>query len=169
MILNLPFSGDFYVRYIDYYSNKITLYDPRNCLPGRLLNNSMNLSSSPFTAPYYENYTFYTCPKNAEPVGYYALPIGCLSNSTNATIATTREAPEEFEYFGCKIIGSSIIPVMYQGQFDYQGIDDDLSLYWNASDCKDCDPQPSQETGSDHSCLVHQRYGEVDRIRQAKF
>lgn len=151
-ILNLPFSGDFYITYINYYDNRINLDDPSNCLPGRLLNNSMNLSSSPFTAHFYENYTFYTCPANAGPVGYDALPIGCLTNSTNATIATSHGSPEEFEYYGCKIIGSSLFPVMYLGQYEYRGINDDLSLHWNVSDCKDCDPQsPPQETGRDHS------------------
>lgn len=71
-ILNLPFSGDVYVNDINYDDNEITLHDPGNCLPGRLLNNSINLKSLPYTATYYENYTFYACPANSEPVGFYA-------------------------------------------------------------------------------------------------
>ncbi|CAI9768825.1 unnamed protein product [Fraxinus pennsylvanica] len=146
-ILNLPFSGDFYVNDIDYYDNIITLHDPSDCLPGRLLNNSINLTSSPFSANYYENYTFYTCPANSDPVGYYAVAITCLSNSTNATVAS-QEPSDEFEYFGCEIIGSSLLPVMFQGQFEDQGINGDLSLHWDVSDCKYCDPQPlPQEKG----------------------
>ncbi|KAL2490238.1 RING-type domain-containing protein [Abeliophyllum distichum] len=112
---------------------------------------SMNLSSSPFMAEFY-NYTFYTCPVDSYPVGYNVLQIGCLSNSTNSTVATTEEAQKEIESFGCKNIGSLLLPITHHGQYEFFGINTDLSLTWNASDCKDCDPQPApQDTGRDLS------------------
>lgn len=79
--------------YIDYNILRIALYDPRNCLPRRFMNNSMNISSSLFMTEYFQNYTFYNCLVNSDPEQYSALPIGCLSNSTNATVATCEVSP----------------------------------------------------------------------------
>lgn len=135
VIINLPFYGDFYVTYIDYYLQRIALTDPENCLLGRLMT---NFSVYPLDAFFYENYTYYMCPK--ERVRRPFSEIQCLSNSTNATIATT-ELSSEFmeEMFGCKPIVSSLIPVSWSSEYNYSGNFDDLQLTWNVSGCKDCE------------------------------
>ncbi|XP_073154843.1 putative RING-H2 finger protein ATL21A [Henckelia pumila] len=80
--LNIPYSGGFYVDSIYYSLKLITLSDPGNCLARRLL--SLNLSSSPFKANSYENYTLYSCPRSrASSIGV----IDCLSNSSTAIVA----------------------------------------------------------------------------------
>lgn len=63
---------------------------PNNCIPRRLMMNFIKLSSLPFMATYYGNYKFYTYPVNSYPAGYNVIPIGCLSNSTNVTVSTSR-------------------------------------------------------------------------------
>ncbi|KAI3444417.1 hypothetical protein Pfo_001082 [Paulownia fortunei] len=136
-ILNLPYAGDFYVRYIEYYDPYIELYDPGNCLMRRLMN--LNLSSSPFKAIAYENYTFYMCPSNADPIGYYVFPIDCLSNSTNSTVATALVTSDLMLEYGCKVIGSWLLPVLAPHQFEFNGINDDLYLEWNSTSCKACE------------------------------
>ncbi|GER48673.1 RING/U-box superfamily protein, partial [Striga asiatica] len=83
-VLNLQNSGDFFVRHINYLSQEIQLYDPDNCLPKCFL--SLNLSSTPFTAEYSEDYTFISCPhKLTAPTSFTT--IDCLSNSTVSVVA----------------------------------------------------------------------------------
>lgn len=135
-ILNLPYAGDFYVRYIAYYDSSIELYDPGNCLMRRLMN--LNLSSSPFKAIAYENYTFYTCPSSADLIGPYVLPIDCLSNSTNSTVATALISSDLMLEYGCRVIGSWLLPVSRPHQFEFEGMNGDLYLEWNSNTCKAC-------------------------------
>ncbi|KAK1279464.1 putative receptor-like protein kinase [Acorus gramineus] len=47
--IELPFSGEFVVTYIDYLSQMLYVSDTNNCLPGRIIH--LNLSSSPFDDP----------------------------------------------------------------------------------------------------------------------
>lgn len=51
---------------------------------------------------YFENYTFYTCLVNSDPEQYSALPIGCPSNSTNATVATCDH--KHLNFLGAKVL-----------------------------------------------------------------
>lgn len=145
-ILNLPFSGDFYVQDIDYYTQKISLCDPGDCLVKRLIN--LNLSSSPFEAIIYEDYKFYNCP--ITNILYYRFkPIGCLSNSPNATVATAIVTPEKMKlYYNCSSIFSLEIPVSWYGEYENTGILNNFKLTWNVPHCKDCDEYGPQETGN---------------------
>ncbi|XP_055814377.1 putative RING-H2 finger protein ATL21A [Solanum dulcamara] len=86
VILSLPGAGDFYVRDINYLTQQIQLYDPYNCLPERLTNFQLP-SSSVFKAVYYREYTFLTC--STDLVSSYFNVIGCMSNSTISTLATS--------------------------------------------------------------------------------
>ncbi|KAL2468911.1 RING/U-box superfamily protein [Forsythia ovata] len=153
-ILNLPFSGDFYVHNIDYYTKRITLYDPGNCLAKRLIN--LNLSSSPFEAIYYQNYTFYSCP-GTDSLYYRFKPIGCLSNLTNnVTVATASVIPDVMNlYYNCSVIFSSEIPVSWIGEYDNIGISNDFQLTWNVPDCNDCEERdPTGGSQSKWSKLI---------------
>ncbi|KAI3449268.1 hypothetical protein Pfo_005933 [Paulownia fortunei] len=149
-IVSLPYGGDFYVRYIGYYDPFIQLYDPGNCLMGRLMKN-LNLSSSPFKAVAYENYTFYTCPSNSGIIGYYVFPIDCLSNSTNSTVATTFVSSEYMFQYGCQVIGSWLLPVLGPGQFEFDGIKGDPYLTWNSTSCIACEDQPDHSVDAGNS------------------
>ncbi|XP_073138083.1 putative RING-H2 finger protein ATL21A [Henckelia pumila] len=131
-MINLPASGDFYVSYISYYARKISLTDPQNCLARRLMT---NFSYYPLEAINYVNYTFYTCPGESAYRDLSHDVIRCLSNSTNATIATDKNSAEYFEErYGCKPIVSSSIPVDY----DYYELFDEIQLTWNVPLCKSC-------------------------------
>ncbi|KAL0426117.1 UNVERIFIED_CONTAM: putative RING-H2 finger protein ATL21C [Sesamum radiatum] len=141
-IINLPSSGDFYVTYVNYYRQTIILSDPGNCLPGRLMT---NFSLYPLEAIRYENYTYYTCPR--KHVMYQFSEIHCLSNSTNATIATSVFSAGYMQaMYGCKPIASSMIPVSLT-EDDYRQIPGYLELTWNVSGCKDCE-EDGQNSGS---------------------
>ncbi|KAI3444419.1 hypothetical protein Pfo_001084 [Paulownia fortunei] len=142
-LINLPSSGDFIVTFIDYYAQKIDLSDPGNCLLGRLMT---NFSLYPLEAFRYENYTYYTCPRNR--VRYQFSEIPCLSNSTNATIATTGFMEE---IYGCKPIVGSLIPVLPTREHYYSGTFGDLQLTWNVSGCKDCEEYGAEKSGDSRS------------------
>ncbi|XP_020552788.1 RING-H2 finger protein ATL22-like isoform X4 [Sesamum indicum] len=132
--IHIPSSGDFYVTYVNYYRQTIALSDPGNCLPGRLMT---NYSLYPLEAIRYENYTYYTCPRRL--VMYQFSEIHCLSNSTNATIATSVFSAGYMQaIYGCKPIFSSMIPVSMT-EDDYRGIPGYLELTWNVSGCKGCE------------------------------
>ncbi|MFS8022292.1 putative wall-associated receptor kinase, galacturonan-binding domain-containing protein [Helianthus anomalus] len=118
LLINLPSSGEFSVRSIDYRSQTIQIYDPLNCLPARLL--TFNLSNSPFSASYFENFTLLSCPNDERLASYYE-PIDCLS---------------------CWISGHLRVPLVlfrrYDSGFTYQ-LDEDITLTWDTPNCKRCE------------------------------
>lgn len=142
LLLNLPFSGDFFVRDINYLTQEIQLYDPQNCLPNRILNLNLNLSSSPFVASYVENYTFLRC--SSEFVRSRFTPIDCLSNSTISVLATSSVNRVQAMKNVCTIIETVPIPRVHPMRFgdgfssDFNG---DLFLSWNFPNCKICEAQ----------------------------
>lgn len=122
-ILNIPYSGDFVVSSIYYYIKRVELIDPDNYLPRRLF--SLNLSSSPFMAVSYQNYTFLSCPKGVAgsgPSGYVA---DCLSNTTTDIVARKDEA-DVLILPKCKKIVTLQIPGSYDFWFPSY-----LELTWN--------------------------------------
>ncbi|KAL8541044.1 hypothetical protein ACS0TY_002361 [Phlomoides rotata] len=136
-ILSLPHAGEFYISDIFYDIGwYIKLADPGSCLMKRLMNN-LNLSSSPFKAITYENYTFYTCPTAA--IDLYFWPIDCLSNATNSTVATSTATPADMLPYGCQLIGSWLLPVLDKGQLEWSS--DDLYLTWDSTSCIGCEDQ----------------------------
>ncbi|XP_030468279.2 putative RING-H2 finger protein ATL21A [Syzygium oleosum] len=134
-ILRLRHSGEFFVREINFPMQQIQLYDPGDCLPKRLL--QLNLSDSPFSASYYENYTFLDCPMK---LTYSA--IACLSNSTRTVLASSDESFVKTMAAVCSIMVSRPIPLSWPVQYD-QGPSDylnqDLLLSWFTPDCIDCE------------------------------
>ncbi|KAL8062884.1 hypothetical protein ABFX02_02G176100 [Erythranthe guttata] len=136
-ILNLPNSGDFYVRYVDYENSVIKLYDPENCLPKRLM--SLNLSFSyPLMPMYILSYTFYTCPFETIALSNFTV-IDCLSNSTVATVATyviSRQVMTEI--YMCSEIVRSYVPVLGFRSNDFIGNQTDFILRWVGHPCENC-------------------------------
>ncbi|KAK4476344.1 hypothetical protein RD792_015493 [Penstemon davidsonii] len=126
---------DFHIRYIDYDSSTVVLYDPNNCLPKRLMN---LMVPSPFVAKDYRNYTFYNCPPKVAKLNLTA--IHCLSNSTNTVVVATSNQDIETSY-GCSVITTSQIPVSWFNSYNFHGNFDDLMLTWYVPLCKDCSNQ----------------------------
>lgn len=143
-VITLPYSGEFFVRTIDYMMQQIQLYDPDNCLPRRLLR--FNLSGSPFFAAYSQMYTFYSCPSQfTKPAGFTA--VDCLGNSTNSVLATSSASVWNSMPPSCKVIISKLaVPVTWPDRY-YEGLsadlNGDLQLRWNVPDCGVCEAQGS--------------------------
>ncbi|XP_051132557.1 putative RING-H2 finger protein ATL21A [Andrographis paniculata] len=155
---NLPIpAGSFCVQDIDYLNNLIQLYDPGNCLIGKLMMMNFTFDSSPFRpAPQqYFTYAFYACALNAPVLlASRVYPLGCLSNYTHVTIATRNLSSYLLgSSFGCTAIGTWPIPV---GTLPRQFVDDEgsvsndffLFLTWDLIPvCKHCEGIDGQESG----------------------
>lgn len=136
--LQLPNSGQCFVRDINYVSQQISLYDPDACLPIRL--QSLNLSGSPFIVPFYHNYTFVACPPQLTKSRYTA--IDCLSNSTTSVLATTSISLANSMTPSCQILSTLSLPVSWPVQFDEgfsNDLNNDLQLIWRAPNCYACE------------------------------
>lgn len=137
-VLKLPNSDKFFVQDIDYLSQTIKLYDPKDCLPKRLL--ELNLSGSPFyTAYYYVNYTFLNCPMNLSS----EFAISCLSNSSNTVLAVSDSFFTKLYPLTCDVMFTSSIPISFPGRYYYRpssaGLYDDLQLSWDSPKCSLCE------------------------------
>lgn len=141
-VLDIPYSGDFFVRGISYASKLIALYDPGNCLPGRL--QTLNLTGTPYEALFYRNYYFVRCPTQFTESHYSGLSITCLGNSTYSVLATSSKRRAESMPKTCHV-DIKQIPVtgpidLEEGEFTTQ-LNDDLQLIWDEPDCGDCEEQ----------------------------
>ncbi|XP_059304636.1 putative RING-H2 finger protein ATL21B [Lycium ferocissimum] len=138
-ILRLPNkSGEFTVQAINYSTQEIWLNDPKDCLPQLLL--KLNLSASPFSGVYYQDYTLFNCSLDYTMIKLN--PIACLSGLHYTVYATSSmrgvsllERPE------CKLIRTIAVPV--QWPFYEQVVSSDLSgdilLTWANPYCKMCE------------------------------
>ncbi|TKY61260.1 putative RING-H2 finger protein ATL21A [Spatholobus suberectus] len=139
-VITLPYTGEFYVRNINYLRQEIQIYDPGNCLPKRLL--SLDLSDSPFVATSLRNYTFLRCPtRNA---GLQFIPIECLSNSTSFVSAIPSVNLTNSLPASCHVIKKLSFPVARPGRYEETFRDDlsgDLRLTWYEPDCRYCESQ----------------------------
>lgn len=139
VILDLPGFGDFYVRDIEYgYGYPlIRLYDPGNCLPKRFMA-SNHSSLTPGVAAHSLDYTFYSCPPRLIALSDFPA-IGCLSNSSTATVATrTVSGRVMTSLYRCKEIATSFMPVAGRDPPDFIGNHSDFVLEWVASSCSSC-------------------------------
>ncbi|KAG9144841.1 hypothetical protein Leryth_018979 [Lithospermum erythrorhizon] len=140
-ILDLPNSGEYFVRDIDYLTQEIQLYDTYNCLPRRLM--ELNLSSSPFMAGYNQNYTFLRCP--TELVRSRFTTVECLSNSTVSVLAASSMSFVKAMNM-CNIIDNFTIPVSWQADSEVglsSSLHGDLLLTWTVPNCEDCEGKGS--------------------------
>ncbi|RZC84808.1 hypothetical protein C5167_047590 [Papaver somniferum] len=88
-VLELPFSGKFFVRNVYSFTQKIEIYDPDNCLPKRIL--KLNLSGTPYElGASYRKYSFLNCSSSIDSLLNITklVHISCLSSSTHTVIAT---------------------------------------------------------------------------------
>lgn len=144
LILNLPYSGDFSVRDIDYLNQEMRLFDPQGCLTARLLN--LNLSSSPFLSSYYhdyydykKNYTFLVCPPQPQLLVTSGFTlIDCLSNSTVSVLATSDDVLAK-SMNSCSIVATVPIAFSSSSFSSDSDIYVDLFLSWNVPNCKNCE------------------------------
>lgn len=138
--LKLPSSQEFFVRDINYLTQVIRLYDPRDCLPKRLL--EFNITGSPFSVPYYHNYTFLSCPVELTKDRFTS--IDCLSNSTTSVLATSSSSLAKKMSDSCEIITTLPVPVRWPVQYD-DGFSSDLGselrLKWDNPECGRCEGQ----------------------------
>ncbi|KAI3891372.1 hypothetical protein MKX03_031468 [Papaver bracteatum] len=92
-VIELPFSGKFFVRNVYSFLQKIEIYDPDNCLPKRIL--KLNLSGTPYqlgeVGVSYQTYSLLNCSSSIESlleITKKVTHIRCLSSSTHTVIAT---------------------------------------------------------------------------------
>ncbi|MCL7038190.1 hypothetical protein MKW94_026282 [Papaver nudicaule] len=92
-VLELPFSGKFFVRNVYSFLQKIEIYDPDNCLPKRIL--KLNLTGTPYQlgelGVSYQTYSLLNCSSSIEgllKITKEFKHIRCLSSSEHTVIAT---------------------------------------------------------------------------------
>ncbi|CAH8330783.1 unnamed protein product [Eruca vesicaria subsp. sativa] len=132
--LELPNSGPFLVREIDYRRQRIRLRDPDNCLVRRLL--SFDSSGSPFSLFLPSSYTVLICPKD-ENVAPSSRSIQCLGNSTSSFFVMQ---PEQVSLMptSCRIfkkVRDVPPPFPFHGDISHQ----DMWLKWDSPDCRSCE------------------------------
>ncbi|CAH8380757.1 unnamed protein product [Eruca vesicaria subsp. sativa] len=139
--LNLPKSGTFLVREIDYESQHIRLYDPEACLARKLL--TFDVSGSPFSAIYLVKYTFLSCPNEIAMSSEFD-SITCLSNSTTSFLVTTSLGIPKSMPPSCQIVKTVDVPVS-RPVFAEKPIfsafvnNQDLWLKWDSPRCSTCE------------------------------
>ncbi|XP_076898674.1 putative RING-H2 finger protein ATL21A [Bidens hawaiensis] len=162
MVLNLPNSGSFSVRTIDYRSQVIQIYDPSGCSASRRF--SLDLSGSPFLGSPSRNYTLLSCQVEVTRSRY--ITVGCLTNSTYSTLATSSEsfAIRMANRTACEIIGSIRSPISWYQ--DQEGLTSDLnmdiSLTWDNPNCQECVEEGgtcgyTNTTMQDIACFVNSK------------
>ncbi|KAL8208089.1 hypothetical protein R6Q57_007501 [Mikania cordata] len=139
LLLNLPNSGDFFIRAIDYRSQIVQIYDPSGCSAARRL--TLDLLGSPFWGSPSQNYTLLRCPVGVNMTGY--ITVGCLSNSTHSTLATSSEtfAMSMTNKTACRIIDSIWSPksrLQDQGGLTSSDLNTDIFLKWDSPNCQEC-------------------------------
>ena len=92
-MLELPHSGKFYVYYIDYTGQWITLYDLDGCINLTMVR-IPDLTSSPFEFHMY-NYTFINCSTDKDSLWDDVMLIPCLSSTYHYQIAALRSDDEK--------------------------------------------------------------------------
>ncbi|PWA35195.1 RING/U-box superfamily protein [Artemisia annua] len=160
-LIDLPRSGDFGVRSIDYRSQSMQIYDPLNCLPARLL--TLDLLNSPFTASTFKEYTLLRCPSGTSLEKF--TPIRCLSNSSSSVIAIGLESDVKSmtsNQTGCHVDGFVRVPMVDQPDQDAvtSQLDEDITLTWGTPDCKKCEADGvscgfANESTQLTKCFVH--------------
>ena len=133
-MLELPYSGKFYVKDIRYTEQWIDLYDPDGCNDPKLV---PNLTSSPFK--FYKNiltYTFFNCSTYKDSSWDDVMLIPCLSSTHHYQIVAL-ESDEDAIYVpqSCwKMYNLEPVPVLNHDDDDRKYI----TLLWNYPICQRC-------------------------------
>lgn len=135
--INLPYSGKFTVRGVDYATQEIWVSDPENCLPKRIL--SLNLSGSPFKGVYYQDFTFFSC--SADYLRYGLNPIACLSDRNDTVFATSSSVVISSLAKSCRVVKTVSVPVEwpFYEQVPSSDLGGDLRLEWRRPRCGKCE------------------------------
>ncbi|KAA8533625.1 hypothetical protein F0562_030941 [Nyssa sinensis] len=136
-VIELPNSGKFTVKAIDYGTQEIWINDPNDCLPQHLL--SLNLSGSPFNGVYIQDFTLFNCSLDYRK--YRLNPIACLSGSTYTVFATSSLRAIKVLSSTCSLISTVSVPVQwpFYEQVLSSDLSDDLQLTWVAPQCGRCE------------------------------
>ncbi|XP_058100391.1 rust resistance kinase Lr10-like [Magnolia sinica] len=78
-VLDLPYSGEFYLNSIDYEFGVLYIEDPDGCLARRLLSRPLNLSSSIFYGSSNYYYTIMNCP-SPHSINQMVYTVSCLNS-----------------------------------------------------------------------------------------
>ncbi|XP_012474840.1 RING-H2 finger protein ATL20 [Gossypium raimondii] len=135
LVLNLPGSGEFIVRYIDYEAQQIWINDPNFCLPQRFLH-SFNISGTPFDSEFWYTFTFFNCSAIEAAEGGLR-PIPCLSNQNYSIVAS--QAPADIFVDSTDVLQSACHPITtFTVPFVWYGWWDGVRLEWSKPDCRSC-------------------------------
>ncbi|XP_021905977.1 putative RING-H2 finger protein ATL21A [Carica papaya] len=142
-ILNLPYSGDFIVKSIDYANQTLKINDPNGCITKHFLN-SFNLSATPFHPLTTLPLTFLNCSSSNISFDPFveSTTVGCLSND-NYTVVVLRSFDYEFASemnpnMPCEKISTVTAPVSWSFGSD---LSDGVRLIWFEPSCGACEYQ----------------------------
>ncbi|KAL1191611.1 putative RING-H2 finger protein ATL21B [Cardamine amara subsp. amara] len=137
-VLELPMSGTFLVRRIDYREQQIYINDPGNCLAKRLL--TFNISGTPFSPRFHIFYTFLSCRNEVVLPSWYP-SISCLSNSTTSFFATSNSVLEQSMIPACQIVTRLHVPAdLLFGETRFSSLSNQsLLLEWKSPNCRGCE------------------------------
>lgn len=123
-----------FVKEIDYASRFIRVYDPKGCLPGRLLD--LNLSTSPFDYYRAYDYALFNCSTTGPNRSELGTSVRCLDsvfgyeNYAVASGQNTWDLPLSY----CQKIRSVTFPNLVM---DWEQ-DGGVALRWNETNCRSC-------------------------------
>ncbi|XP_030530423.1 putative RING-H2 finger protein ATL21A [Rhodamnia argentea] len=138
-LLQLPSSGEFSVKSINYYSTQsITLADPDGCFPRRLLGN-FSLTGSAFRPLIPRRFTFLNCSYGADrssgtSQGMPATLVPCLSEGNYTVMSVPTRYYSEGSY-PCEELATVVVPLPWPFWSD---VEDVISLTWDVPDCGSC-------------------------------
>lgn len=139
-LLNLPYMENLSIQKINYAKQELFVNDPNNCLPKQLL--SLNLSTSPFDAVYYQQFTFFNCSYNLEYLTSRYKPIACLSDYSKYNVFATPSLTVFVHLSSvCDLVDTVNVPVQspFFDQVLSSELNDDLRLSWNSPPCGRCE------------------------------
>ncbi|XWS48803.1 hypothetical protein CRYUN_Cryun13aG0107800 [Craigia yunnanensis] len=170
LVLNLPESGEFLVRYIDHKTQQIWINDPDNCLPKRFLQ-SFNLSGTPFVSVLWNTFTFFNC-STSEVAEAGLTPIPCLSNQNYSVVASLTDSSVDSTtdslQSSCHPIRTVIVPFVRYSRWDR------VRLEWYNPDCTSCverrrDCRFKNRTSQEIGCFNLPSQAAVGLPRSAKY
>ncbi|RZC43563.1 hypothetical protein C5167_036511 [Papaver somniferum] len=135
-VIELPLSGKFLVRKINYATQSMEIYDQKDCIPRRLM--GFNLTDTPFKVHEYGNYTFLNCSRDVAT--YDSRIISCLSSPTYKVVSFDLDdflvgfSPA----YKCKTLADSIKCPWYSN-FDCALDDHRLLINWDEPKCGHCE------------------------------
>ncbi|EXC36756.1 putative receptor-like protein kinase [Morus notabilis] len=109
-VLELPISAKFFVRRIDYKSQRIEMYEPSNCFVREFLK-IRNLSTSPFHfGSDLDNYSFFNCSEDTLGYSPYYDTLQCFGGSSYKIYAVPSDSAIEELPTNCFKIYNTTLP-----------------------------------------------------------